>query len=152
MPMLTTFLIRLPVWPVQAPLAHPVGKLGHLVEHGMDLGHHVDAVDDDRLSLREPEGHVQDGPILGDVDLVAPEHGLGALPQARLLGKLEEEPERFVGDPVLGIVEEQPCGLDREPLAATGVVGESRVSGRRASSDSDPVGPSMRDVRAAVWC
>ena len=30
----------------------------------------------------------------------------------------------FVGDPVLGIVEVEPGGLDREPLAALGILGE----------------------------
>ena len=38
------------------PAAHPVGEIGHLVEHGVDLGHDVVAVHDDRLSLRRRAG------------------------------------------------------------------------------------------------
>ena len=49
MPMLTTLRMRLPVWPVHAPLADAVGEVGHPVEHRVHLGHDVLAVDHDRL-------------------------------------------------------------------------------------------------------
>ena len=52
MPMLTTLRMRLPVWPFHAPLADAVGEVGHPVEHGVDLGHDVLAVDDDRRAPR----------------------------------------------------------------------------------------------------
>ena len=52
MPMLTTLRMRLPVWPVHAPRAHPVGEVGHAVEHRVHLGHDVDAVDHDALRPR----------------------------------------------------------------------------------------------------
>ena len=45
MPTLITLRIRLPVWPFQAPLRTRSAKVGHLVQHGVDLGHHVLAVD-----------------------------------------------------------------------------------------------------------
>ena len=51
MPMLTTLRIRLPVCPVHAPDADPVGEVGHLVEHRVHLGHDVVAVDHDPLVL-----------------------------------------------------------------------------------------------------
>ena len=50
--------------------AHPVGELGHLVEHRVDLGHDVHAVHDDRRPLRSAQGDVQDGTLLRDVDLL----------------------------------------------------------------------------------
>ena len=56
MPMLMTLRMRLPVWPFQVAAADPVGELGHLVEHGMDLGHDVLAIDDDRLLLSARAG------------------------------------------------------------------------------------------------
>ena len=82
MPMLTTLRIRLPVWPFHVAAADLLGEVGHLVEHGVDLGHDVLAVDDDRLPLRGAQGDVQHGAVLGDVDLVAAEHGVDPLPQA----------------------------------------------------------------------
>ena len=50
MPMLTTLRIRLPVWPFHSPRADALGEVGHPVEHLVDLGHDVLAVDDDRLA------------------------------------------------------------------------------------------------------
>ena len=70
--------------------AHAVGEVGHPVEHGVDLGHDVLAVDDDRRAARCAQRHVQHGAVLGDVDLLAREHGVDALAQAGLLG----EPKR----------------------------------------------------------
>ena len=84
MPMLTTLRIGLPVCPFHSPLRTRLAKAGHLVEHGMHLRNDVDAVDLDRLALRGTQGDVQHGPILGDVDLVAAEHGVDADPQIRL--------------------------------------------------------------------
>ena len=52
------------------------------------------------------------------------EHRLGPLGQPRLLGQRHQQLERLVGDPVLGVVQEQPRALGRQPLAAGGVGGE----------------------------
>ena len=65
--------------------ADAVAEVRHLVEHGVDLGHHVLAVDDDRCAARRAQGHVQDGAVFRDVDLVAPEHGVDARAQAGFL-------------------------------------------------------------------
>ena len=89
MPILTTFLIGLPVCPFQAPLRTLPAKSGHAIEHGVDLGNHVFAVDDDRLSFGSAQGHVQDGAAFGDVDLLAAKHGFDARFQARFLGQLQ---------------------------------------------------------------
>ena len=104
--------------------AHAVGEGGHLVEHGMDLRHDVLAVDEDRGVARRAQRHVQHGALLGDVDLLAAEHGVDALAQARLFGELEQQLQRLVGDAVLRVVEIDADGLDRQALAALGVVGE----------------------------
>ena len=63
---------------VALPLAaaDAVGEVGHLVEHGMHLRHDVLAVHDDRCASRRAQGDVQDGAVLGDVDLVTAEHGV----------------------------------------------------------------------------
>ena len=90
MPMLMTFRIRLPVWPCQAPLRTRSGKVSHLVQHGVDPGHHVLAVHDDDCSLRGAQGDVQDGSFLREVDLFSPEHGVNPGSQAGFLGQLQQ--------------------------------------------------------------
>ncbi len=122
------------------PAAHPVGEVGHLVEHGMHLGHHVLAVHDDGLPLGGAQGHVQDGPLLGDVDLLPPKHGIDAGPQAGFLGQLQEELQRLVGDAVLRVIEVDADGLGGQALPA---LGDLR---RRVSEDAAP-GSSCNGLR-----
>ena len=124
MPMLMTLRMRLPVWPFHCAAADAVGELGHLVEHGVDLRHDVLAVDDDRRALRRAQRHVQDRAVLGDVDLLAAEHGVDPRAQAGFLGQLQQQLERLVGDAVLRVVEVDAGRLGRQPLAARGIVGE----------------------------
>ena len=57
-----------------------------LVEHGVDCGDDVLAVDEDGFSLGRAQSNVQDGALFGDVDLFAAKHGVDALAQAGLLG------------------------------------------------------------------
>ena len=56
--------------------AHAMGKISHLIEDGVDLGHHVLAIHDDGCSSRRTQGHVQDSTVFRDVELLAPKHGL----------------------------------------------------------------------------
>ena len=90
----------------------------------MHLGHHVLAVHDDGLPLGGAQGHVQDGPLLGDVDLLPPKHGIDSGPQAGFLRQLQEELHRLVGDAVLGVIEVDADGLGGQALAALGVFRE----------------------------
>src|SRR5262245_30144836 len=53
-----------------------IGEVSHLVEHGVDLGHDVFAVDDDGGPSRRAQGHMQDGAALRTVDLLTPEHSV----------------------------------------------------------------------------
>ncbi len=103
------------------PAAHPVGEIGHLIENGMDLGHHVLAIHDDGLPLGGAQGHVQDGPLFGDVDLLAPEHGIDSGPQAGFLRQLQQQRYRLVGNAVLGIIEVDADGLGGQALPALGI-------------------------------
>ena len=124
MPMLMTLRMRLPVWPFQVAAPDPVGEVRHLVEHGVDLRHDVFAVDDDGCSFRRAQGHVQDGAVLRDVDLFAPEHGVDPRSQAGFLRQLQEQLEGFVGDAILRVIEVDAHGLGRHPLAAMGIIRE----------------------------
>ncbi|CAM5452567.1 hypothetical protein SAVIM40S_00387 [Streptomyces avidinii] len=90
-PMLTTFLMRLPVKPVHAPDLTRLGEGRHLVEDGVHGGDDVLAVDlDDRVG-RCAQGGVQHRPVLGRVDLLAAEHRLAQLGHAGGLGQLAEQ-------------------------------------------------------------
>ncbi len=124
MPMLTTLRMRLPVWPFQSPLRTRLEKSAMLVENGVHVGDDVLAIDHDGRTARRAQRHVQHGPVLRDVDLVAAKHRVDALAQARLLGQLQQQLQRFVGDAVLGIVEIEARRLDRQLLAAVRIVGE----------------------------
>ncbi len=67
---------------------------------------------------------MEDGALLGDVDLVAAEHRVDPLAQAALARQGEQQPQRLVRHPVLRVVEEEAGGLDREALRAAGVARE----------------------------
>ena len=58
------------------PAAHAVGKAGHLVEHAVHVWNDVLPVHQNRGAARRAKRNVKDGPVLGDVDPVATEHGV----------------------------------------------------------------------------
>jgi len=111
---------------VAAPLAaaHPVGEGAHSFEHLVDLLDHVLPVDDQRAVARHPQRHVQDGAVLGGVDVLAAEHRLAPLGDAAFPGQVGEQGQRLVGDPVLGVVAEETGRLERQPLAPLRIGGE----------------------------
>ena len=90
----------------------------------MDLRHHVDAVDQDLLALGSPQRDVEHRSVFGDVDLLAPEHGRDSLFQTGPAGERDQQLHCLCGQPVLGIVEQDPVGFDRQLLAARRVLGE----------------------------
>src|SRR5208337_1248917 len=98
------------------------GKVSHLVQHGVDLGHHVLAVHDDDCSLRGTQGYVQDGSFLRKVDLFSPEHGVNPGSQAGFLGQLQKQLEGFAGDAILGVIQVKAHSLGGHALAAAGIV------------------------------
>ena len=102
--------------------AHAIGKIRHLVEHGVDLRHHVLAIDDDGCSSRRAQGHVQDSAVFRDVDLLAPEHGVDAFAQPGFLGKLQQELEGFVSDAILRVVQIEAQRFGRHTLATFGII------------------------------
>src|SRR5271156_5449266 len=83
------------------PAAYSIGKVSHLVEHGVHLGHHVLAILDDGLPIGSAQGDMQDGSLFGDVDFVAAEQGDRAEPQSGFPRQLEEEVPPFCGYLVL---------------------------------------------------
>ncbi len=105
-------------------VADLVSEAGHAVEHLVDLRDHVLAVDADHGIAWCTQRRVQDRAILGDVDVLAAEHGLDALDEASLPGEVPQQPQGLVGDAVLGVVEEQSGCLQGQPAASLRVIGE----------------------------
>ena len=92
---------------VAAPLvvAHPIRKVGHLIEHRMHLRHHVFAIDHNFFAPQRSQRHVQHGAAFGDVDFFAGKHGVDPRPQAAFASQLQQQPHGFVGDEVFRVIE-----------------------------------------------
>ena len=90
----------------------------------MHFRHDVLAVRRNRFALRRTKRDVQDGPSFGHIDLLAPEHGVDPRAQAGLLRQITKQLQRFIGDPVLGVVQEDASGLGGHALSAFGIIRE----------------------------
>jgi hypothetical protein len=101
-----------------------IGKVRHLVEHGVDLGYDVLSIDDNGRSDRRAQCHMQNRALLGRIDLVSAEHGVDAAAQPGLLSELCQELNRLISYAVLRIVEVDARRFDRHALAALGVLRE----------------------------
>ena len=106
-----------------APLRTCSRESRHALEHRVHLGHDVDAVDQDPLARRRPQGDVQDGALLGHIDFLAAEHRF----DARRAGRIPRQgavAARIVSsvDAVLRVVEIEARGFCCQALAAPGIV------------------------------
>ena len=72
--------------------ADPLDECAHSVEHLVNLGDHIDAVDDQRAPARHAQGDVERGAVLGGVDVVAVEHRLAPLGDAGLRASCASSP------------------------------------------------------------
>ncbi len=124
MPMLTTLRIGSPVWPRHSPPRTRSQNADIRSRTSWTSLDHVGAVDDERALARHPQRDVEHRAVLGDVDALAAEHRLAPLGEPAFLGQRDQQPDRLVGDPVLGVVEPKAGGLGDETLAALGVGGE----------------------------
>ena len=111
---------------VALPLAaaNALGKIGHLVQHGMNLRHDVLAIDEDHRSPRRAQRYVQHRAILRDIHLLAAKHCVDPPAQPGLLGELDQQPERLVVDAVFGVVQKDTGSFRRHPLGACWVLGK----------------------------
>jgi hypothetical protein len=78
----------------------------------------------DPLALWSAQRDMQNGAPLGDVDLVAREHGVDVLAQAGLLGQHQQQPHRLGGNAVLGVIEVETQRLQCEVFATLGILSE----------------------------
>ena len=60
--------------------AHLAGEVGHFRQHSVDVRHNILAVHDDGVAFGRAQGHVQDAPLLRDIDFVPAKHGIDAGP------------------------------------------------------------------------
>src|SRR5216683_5945291 len=70
---------------------------------------------------------MQDGALLGDVDLITGKHRVDMCAQAGFLSQPQQEAHRLVRNAMLRVVEVKARGLDREALATTRVLAEERA-------------------------
>ncbi|MNP07655.1 hypothetical protein D3C76_996870 [compost metagenome] len=103
---------------------HIADQLGHLVQHAVHLGHHVDAVHQHLVADRPAQGGVQHRAALGGVDHLATEHRLDRIAQPRFLGQPDQQLQGVGTEQVLREVQQQAAGAEAEALEALGVVGE----------------------------
>ena len=115
MPMLTTASIRLPVAPVQDPLRMRSESSPIFASTACTSPDDVLPVDDQLGAGRHAQGHVQHGAVLGRVDVLAGEHRVTTLLDPGRPGDVHEEAQGLVGDPVLGVVEDEVGRRGRQP-------------------------------------
>ena len=124
MPMLMTLRMRLPVWPFHAPLRTRLAKSAILSSTAWTWGTTFSPSTTMDAPSRGAQGHVQDGPVFRDVDLLAPKHGVDPRSQAGFFRQLPEQRQGFVGDAVLRVIEVDARRLGRHALAAGGIIRE----------------------------
>lgn len=104
--------------------ADEVGEFFHVLEDCANFRHHVLAIDHDRVATLVAESGVEHGALFGGVDLFTAKV-LGA--HVFEIGGLQEVLEfchGFVGDDVLGVVQEKSAGFGAELRSTGGVLGE----------------------------
>ena len=132
MPMLTTARIRSPVCPVHSPPRTRSAKSAIRSSTSWTSCRTSWPSTSRPPRARVAQGDVQHGAVLGDVDVLAAEHRLGALAEPGALGQRHEQPDRLAGQPVLRVVQVQVAGAAGQLLAAARVLGEQvpQVDGR----------------------
>ena len=94
--------------------AQPVGELAHPVQHLVHVGHDVLAVDAQLDAARLPQRGVQDRAVLGGVDVHAGEHRVAVLLEAGRRREIDQQFQRFAGDPVLAVVDVEVADRQRQ--------------------------------------
>ncbi len=115
---------RLAEGAAQAPFAHVGGEFEHLGALGLDVGHDVVTVQENRLAGEIAQRGVQGGAPFGRIDALAAEHGVALGLDPGGLGKPDQQGKRRRADPLLRIVVEEIVEDDAKTLEALGVGGE----------------------------
>ena len=110
--------------PEPLPFADAVAEGGHPIEHRVHARHHVRAIERDRLRSWRPQRHVEHGPVFGDVDPLPREHAVDPWPQSAGFRQADQERQRGLGEPLLGVIHHEPAGFERELLGPVVIGGE----------------------------
>ena len=106
--------------------AHALGEGIHAIEDLVHVGDDILAVNDELplLACRAAKRGVQDGAVLGGVDVLAGEHSVAALLELHLAGKIAQQLDGLIGHQVLGQIEVKVAGVKAQLIHAVGVSGE----------------------------
>ena len=106
--------------------AHALGEGIHAVEDLVHVGDDILAVNDELalLACRTAKRGVQDGAVLGGVDVLAGEHGVAALLELHLAGKIAQQLDGLIGHQVLGQIEVQVTSVKAQLVHTLGIGGE----------------------------
>ena len=106
--------------------ANALGEGIHAVEDLVHVGDDVLAVDDELalLGCRAAQRGVQNGAVLGGIDVLAGEHGVAALLELHLAGKIAQQLDGLIGHQVLGQIEVKVAGVKAQLVHALGIGGE----------------------------
>ncbi len=106
--------------------AHALGEGIHAIEDLVHVGDDILAVDNELalIACRTAQRGVQDGTVLGGVDVLAGEHGVAALLELHLAGKIAQQLDGLIGHQVLRQIEVQVTGVKAQLVHALGIGGE----------------------------
>ena len=90
----------------------------------MHLGHNIFSIHQDGGVFGSTQCDVQHCAFLRDIDLLAAEHGIDPLAQARLFRQFQQQAHGFIGDPILGVIEIKADCFDSHALAALRITGK----------------------------
>ena len=124
------------VMPGPGAVADGLGEPAHLRQNPIDVGHDIAPIHHHRAVGAVAERRMQDRAVFRDVDPFAREHVVTPAGDILLAGKVEQQAYGFLGDAVLGVVEQEAVQTRREtgrPLrdrARTGRAYERFPTGR----------------------
>ena len=105
-------------------VADALRELAHLPRDRVHVGDDVLTVDHERRARGHPQRHVQDGAVLGRVDVLAGEHRIATLFHPGGACDRHEEAQRLVRDALLRVVQGEVGALRGEAHGPLGVRGE----------------------------
>ena len=127
MPMLTTLRMRLPVWPVQAPLRTRSAKSAIWSSTAWTSG--TTFSPSTMIVASRGARRATCSTARSSVTLIFSPRNMASIRSRRphSSASCQQQPQRLVGDAVLGVVEVESDGLGGQALARARVVGEERA-------------------------
>ena len=110
--------------PLPFSVAHAVGERGHLIEYRVYLGDNIHAVHLDLGPSRSTQSYVQHCAAFREIDLLAAEHCVATNSDAPLLGQMDQQPNGFISNSILRVVEIKAGGLGSQSVAAAEITGK----------------------------